>query len=118
MSVNIKRKGLGIPYWVSFKVLVLTNKALYGLVPVYRQDHLSARVPPSVLQLESQNLLILTGPKDARLAKMRTRAFLVAAPHWWNEMPKDMRALWDLLQFYKTCKMEFFSQAFDWDASI
>lgn len=55
------------------------------------------------------------GPKNIWLASTRAKAFLTVNPTWWNELPIEIRALEDILQFHKACKTELFNQDFSWD---
>lgn len=93
-----------VKYWVIFKVLTLTSKALSDQGP-YLQDLLFPCVPQRVLCSQDQYLLVILGPWDICLAS--TRAFL-------GHYEVEIRALWD--QFRRACKMEVFHQTFGWNA--
>ncbi|XP_060100566.1 uncharacterized protein LOC132575897 [Heteronotia binoei] len=104
---------LPITFRVQYKVLVITFKALYGLGPAYLRDRLSPHVPQRVLRSGSQNLLVIPGPKEARLKSTRDQAFSVTAPYCWNQLPEEVRALRDLGQCRRACKTALFRQAYN-----
>ena len=46
------------------------------------------------------------------LASTRARAFSALALAWWTALPNGIRALRELDQFRRACKMELFCQAY------
>ena len=103
---------LPVEFRIRFKVLVLTFKALSGFGPAYLRDRLSLYVPWRSLRSANKYLLVVPGPKEARLASTRARAFSVLAPAWWNALSMETRAQRDILSFHRACKTELFRQAF------
>lgn len=100
--------ALAIPsYWIWFKVLVLTFKALYSLRPTYLRDHLSSYMPHRALCSTIQHCLVIPDPKDALPALIRGRAFSALKPTWWDELPVKIQVLQALLHF---SKIELFHQ--------
>ena len=93
---------------IRFMVWVMTFKAVRGLDPAYLKERLPLYAPRRALRSSNANLLVVPGPREARLASTRARAFSVLAPTWWNELPEDLRALTELSQFCRACKMELF----------
>ena len=93
-------------------MLVLTFKALNGLGPLYLWDCLFPYSPQRALRSADQNLLRVPGPKKIKLASTRARAFSALAPAWWNALPSEIRARWELSQFRRACKTELFRQAY------
>ena len=69
---------------ITFKILLLTYKALYGLAPTYLSELLTLYKPPRCLRSEISNLLVV--PKY-RTKSYGERAFAVAAPTLWNKLP-------------------------------
>ena len=93
--------------------MVLTFKALNGLGPLYLRDHLFPYSPQRVLRSADQCLLRVPSAKEVKLASTRARAFSALAPAWWNALQYEIRALRELNQFHRACKMELFRQAYD-----
>lgn len=79
---------LPIEFRVRFKVLLLVFKSLNGLAPVYLSDLLKPHVPPCSLRSAEQ--LLLSVPKS-RLKYRGDRAFSIAAPMLWNNLPLQIR---------------------------
>ena len=104
---------LPVEFRIRFKVLVLTFKAIRGPGPTYLRDHLFPYIPRRTLCSSDANLLEIPNHQDIRLVSTRKRAFSALAPTWWNELPSEIRALTELSQFRKACKMTFFRQAFN-----
>ena len=79
---------LPVKYRVEFKVLLFVFKALHNLAPSYISDLLHLRSTPRVLR--SSNQLCLDVPRS-RLKFKGDRAFSVAAPKLWNNLPLFIR---------------------------
>ncbi len=76
---------LPIKFWIQFKVLVITYRALHGQVPAYIKDLLpfiTGRSPRS-----SDQVLFLVPP--SRLKPKGDRAFEFVAPKLWNTLPLE-----------------------------
>ena len=86
---------LPVDQQVIFKVLLLTHKALNNLIHVYIRELLVRHDPPR--QLRSSNKYLLQVPKTRFKSYMGggggggDRAFSVAAPSLWNELPQDIK---------------------------
>lgn len=79
---------LPVFYRIYFKILLLVCKALNGLTPKYLAEMLHPYVPTRALRSEDLSLLVV--PRTQ--LKMRgDRAFSVAAPKLWNELPLYIR---------------------------
>uniref|UniRef100_A0A803SMB9 Reverse transcriptase domain-containing protein n=1 Tax=Anolis carolinensis TaxID=28377 RepID=A0A803SMB9_ANOCA len=104
---------LPIEHRITFKVMVLTFKALHGPGPMYLRDRLTPYKPQRSLRSEDQDLLEVPSFKTLRLTATRRRAFSVVAPSLWNTLPPEVRALRDLLAFRRACKTHLFRQAFE-----
>uniref|UniRef100_A0A3P9J104 Reverse transcriptase domain-containing protein n=1 Tax=Oryzias latipes TaxID=8090 RepID=A0A3P9J104_ORYLA len=78
---------LPIKQRVSFKILLITFKALHNLAPPYISDLLHISIPSR--SLRSTSSLQLHVP-PARLATMGGRAFSRSAPQLWNSLPPDL----------------------------
>ncbi len=99
---------LPIKYRISYKILLLTYKALNGLAPAYLTSLLS-RYNPS-RSLRSQNSGLLVVPRIAKSTK--GRAFSYLAPKLWNSLPDNVRGSDTLSLFKSRLKTHLFSQAF------
>ena len=71
---------------IKFKILMLTFKALNGLV--YIQELISKYQPPRSLCSSSHSLL---ASKSYHLKSYGLRSFSVAAPELWNSLPLSIR---------------------------
>ena len=76
------------------------------------QDCLFHHSPQRALRSADQHLLRIPSPKEIKQASTRARAFSALTPAWWNALPSDIRALWELNQFLRACKTELFCQAY------
>uniref|UniRef100_A0A670IWM0 Reverse transcriptase domain-containing protein n=1 Tax=Podarcis muralis TaxID=64176 RepID=A0A670IWM0_PODMU len=110
--VLFKLHWLPVEYRVRFKVLLLTFKALHGLGPSYPRDRLSRYAPRRASRSTNSNTLVVPGPKEVRLASTKARAFSTLAPACWNTLPRETRALHDLISFRRACKTQLFHLAF------
>ncbi len=85
-------------------------KSLNGLAPPYISELLHPYMPTH--SLRSADQLLLNVPKTKR--KLRgDRAFAVAAPKLWNDLPLPIRQVSSLSLFKSTLKTYLFSLAFD-----
>ena len=94
---------------INFKILLTTYKALHNLAPPYLSDLLEDYEPPRTLRSSDAGLLTVYK------AKRRTwgdRAFSVAAPILWNELPKNIRDAPSLPTFKTALKTHLFRIAF------
>ena len=79
---------LPVKYRVTFKLLLLTYKALNGLSPKYISELIQYRPTPRSLRSAAHELLLQ--PKT--LTKTYgDRSFEAAAPRLWNKLPLELR---------------------------
>lgn len=79
---------LPVHFRVDFKILLFTYKCLNGLAPSYLSDLIHPYAPSRALRSADQLQLVV--PKTKR--KLRgDRAFSVAAPRLWNQLPLEIR---------------------------
>ena len=95
---------------ISFKVIVLTHRAIQGTAPKYLCDLLQCYVPQRNLRSSSQNLLLCS---KTRLKTFGDRAFMNSAPKLWNDLPPDIRAIDTECDFKKALKTYLFRSAFN-----
>uniref|UniRef100_A0A8C2FJX0 Reverse transcriptase domain-containing protein n=3 Tax=Cyprinus carpio TaxID=7962 RepID=A0A8C2FJX0_CYPCA len=100
---------LPIKFRISYKILLLTYKALNGLAPAYLTS-LLPRYNPS-RSLRSQNAGLLIVPRIAKSTK-GGRAFSHLAPKLWNSLPDNVRGSDTLPLFKSRLKTHLFGQAF------
>ncbi len=91
-----------------FKVLVY--KSLKGLAPSYLSDLIQPHDP--LRALRSADRLLLVVPRS-RLKSRVDRAFAVAAPKLWNNLPLYVRQAQTLAVFKCSLKTYFYTQAFN-----
>ncbi|XP_073702519.1 uncharacterized protein [Garra rufa] len=100
---------LPIRFRITYKILLLTYKALNGLAPAYLTS-LLLRYKPS-RSLRSQNSGLLVVPRIAKSTK-GGRAFSHLAPKLWNSLFDNVRGSDTLSMFKSRLKTHLFSQAF------
>ncbi|KAL0150403.1 hypothetical protein M9458_054220 [Cirrhinus mrigala] len=100
---------LPIRFRISYKIALLTYKALNSLAPAYLTS-LLPRYNPS-RSLRSQNSGLLVVPRIAKSTK-GGRAFSHLAPKLWNSLPDNVRGSDTLSLFKSRLKTHLFSQAF------
>ncbi|XP_043929396.1 uncharacterized protein LOC122803772 [Protopterus annectens] len=100
---------LPVFYRICFKILLLVFKALKGLTPIYLSEMLHPYVPTRALRSEDLSLLEVL---RSRLKTRGDRAFAVAAPKLWNELPLYIRQSSSVAVFKSNLKTYFYDLAF------
>ena len=107
-----KLHWLPIRECILFKILLITYKAVHGHAPNYIKELIKFKKPEKYnLRSNSDNLLL-------EIEKMKTyttlgdRAFQVAAPKLWNNLPFNIRSSLLLPSFKKALKTYLFREAF------
>ena len=95
---------------VIFKTFVLVFKALNNLAPCYIQELLCPYVPSRSLRSCDQNYLKTT---FTRSNTVQSRAFSVAAPRLWNNLPNNIRTAPSLNVFKTKLKTYLFNEFFN-----
>uniref|UniRef100_A0A669DR24 Reverse transcriptase domain-containing protein n=1 Tax=Oreochromis niloticus TaxID=8128 RepID=A0A669DR24_ORENI len=99
---------LPVYHRVHFKILMFVFKCLNGLAPTYLSELLHPYSPPR--SLRSADKLLLEVPRSKR--KLRgDRAFSIAAPNLWNNLPQHIREAPSLSTFKTHLKTHFYSLA-------
>ena len=101
---------LPIKQRISFKVLLLTYKALNSMAPKYISDFLSQYRPGRALRSSSKMLLRVPSYKFKTYG---SRSFSYMAPHLWNELPDSIRHSPSLATFKSRLKTYLFNEAFN-----
>ena len=89
---------LPIKQRITYKILLLTYKAMNGMAPKYIVDLLQRYTPTGQLRSSSNNLLKSYGD----------RSFHVAAPRLWNALPNSIKSIQSLNGFRNKIKTLLF----------
>ena len=100
---------LPIQYRIQFKILLLVYKSIHGEGPAYLASMLEEYRPSRHLRSAGQSRLV--EPRVHR--KYGERAFSVAGPRLWNELPPHIKRLKTVSSFKSALKTHFFSKAFN-----
>ena len=109
--VMINLHWLPVKFRITFKVNLLTFKALHGLAPAYLSDIVSFK-GDSNYNLRSNFSNLLARPAIRSAKTTGDRAFSVAAPFLWNSLPESLRAVSSVNIFKKQLKTYLFKQAY------
>ena len=101
---------LPIKFRVDYKILLFAYKSQHSAAPVYLSDLLSPYIPTRSLRSEQQ--LRLEQPR-VRSTRYGERAFSVAAPRLWNELPSDVKEAGTLEAFKSGLKTHLFKIAYN-----
>ena len=93
---------------ITYKIVLLSFKALTGTAPAYLSELLEWYTPTRTLRSASKHQLVIP---HAQLAHGR-RAFCCIAPTLWNELPEDLRAATKLTSFKTGLKTYLFGLAY------
>ena len=104
---------LPVHYHIIFKILLIAFKAIHGLAPEYISCLVCIR-SQGRYNLRSHEGIILDGlHTSCRTYKtLGDRAFAVAAPKLWNELPATIRNCVSIYSFKSGLKTHLFKQAF------
>ena len=95
---------------ITYKILLVTYKALNGQAPMYIRQLLSIRSSTRTLRSNSQ--ILLNVPK-CRLSTYGCRAFSFTAPFLWNNLPDNVRCASSIESFISLVKTLLFKEAYD-----
>ena len=101
---------LPIEQRVKYKVLLLCFKCMNNAGPAYLKELLIPYKPARTLRSSASNLL--TEPKSATVS-YGDRAFSVAGPKLWNQLPDNVRNCDSVNSFKSKLKTHLFREAFD-----
>jgi len=102
---------LRVPERVVFKVAVLTFKVLHGSAPEYLGPVVRFADLPGRQALRSADTNRLVVP-PFKLSTIGRRAFPVAGPQIWNDLPDDITSLHSLPAFRRKLKTYLFTRSF------
>ena len=95
---------------IKFKVILITFKAIDGLVPYYIQSLIKVKEKSSY-NLRSNDELAPPTLKSKKT--LGDRAFQVTAPTLWNKLPSVLRMKTSLKPFKAKLKTLLFKEAYD-----
>jgi len=98
---------LPVSHRITFKVLLLVFKCQNNITPRYLQDLIRPYQPTRTLRSTGQSLLHVPHIKES---SYRDRAFGVAGPRLWNELPIELRTVSSLHTFKSKLKTYLFKQ--------
>lgn len=99
---------LPVRHRISYKILVLVYQCIHKMAPVYLQELIQVYAPSR--HLRSANQLLLKVPRVRY--RSSERAFTVAGPALWNDLPVDVRQSSSLLTFKRRLKTHLFKTAY------
>jgi hypothetical protein len=94
---------------IVFKVLLITFKIINGYAPSYLSSLLESYIPKRALRSASKGLLKV--PRSAT-STYGDRAFSIATPKIWNNLPETIRQAGTINQFKSMVKTHLFKDAF------
>ena len=97
----IQLHWLPIEHRITFKIAMITFKALHGAVPNYITDLIKPYTSGRLLRFSNQ--LLLSTPKF-NLKTYGGRSFTIAAPSVWNTLPFELRSCNSLSSFESKLK--------------
>ena len=100
---------LPIKYYVQYKILLHTFKALNNQAPIYVTNMLQVYQPARTLRSQSSLTLVIPRIKSVTYGE---RCFYRAAPSLWNSLPYHIREAKTLNSFKSKLKTYFFSVHF------
>ena len=103
---------LPVKFRIDFKILLLTYKAINGLVPFYLKELINLKVPCKYKLRSDCDGLLLNTVKFKTLTTLGDRSFAVAAPQLWNSLPYAIRSSPSVASFKQTLKTFLFQKAF------
>ena len=99
---------LPVQQCIQFKILVFVFKSLNQLAPTYLCELIKPYEPSRNLHSSSSSNLSIRIPKT----NFGARAFSIAGPTLWNNLPRDLKLLSTLSEFKSSLKTHLFNEAF------
>ena len=106
----IQLHWLPIEQRITFKIAVITFKALHGSASDYITKLIKPYIPSR--SLRSSNKLLLFKPRF-NLKTYGGRSFTMATPSVWNTLPLELRSCCSLSSFKSKLKTLFFKASYD-----
>ena len=99
---------LPVGYRIVYKLMLFVYKALHNMTPDYITHLLQPYNPPRLLRSSNRSLLCEHRSKHS----WGDRAFSIAAPRLWNNLPVHIINSTSLTQFKKSLKTHLMNEAF------
>ena len=96
---------LPVSFRIEFKIMLITYKVLHDRTPIYIQELLQLHTPSRNLRSSNRNLLVRP---YFNLNSFGRRAFSVAAPELWNNLPENSKSANSVDDFKRKFKTFFF----------
>ena len=110
--VLIDLHWLPVRYRITYKVAVMTFKAVHDLAPSYIKELVKIK-PLAQYHLRSNSSVILVDPSIGYKKTLGDRSFTAAAPKVWNSLPDFIRNQNNFLSFKLALKTHLFRQAYN-----
>ena len=94
---------------ITYKLMLLTFRALHGLAPAYISDLLQPYTPARRLRSASNHDLSVPSSNT----RYGDRMFAVSAPRIWNTLPIELKSAQTLAAFKRLLKTHLFREAYD-----
>ena len=101
---------LPVSFRIEFKIMLITYKVLHDRAPIYIQELLQLYTPSRNLRSSNRNLLV---KPYFNLNSYGKRAFSVAAPELWNNLPEDITSANSIDDFKRKRKTFLFMRAYE-----
>ena len=99
---------LPVSFRIEFKIMLITYKVLHDRTPIYIQELLQLHTPSRNLRSSNRNLLV-----KPYLNSYGRRAFSVAAPELWNNLPENIKSANSIDDFKRKFKTFLFTRAYE-----
>ena len=93
-------------------ILLITYKAVHGNAPNYIKELINFKKSGKYNLRSNSDNLLLEIEKEKTYTTLGDRAFQVAAPKLWNNLPFNIRSSLSLPSFKKALKTHLFREAF------
>ena len=101
---------LPVSFCIEIKIMLITYKVLHDRAPIYIQKLLQLYTPSRNLRSSNRNLLV---KPYFNLNSYGKRAFSVAAPELWNNLPEDIKSANSIDDFKRKLKTFLFMRAYE-----
>ena len=99
-----KLHWLPVKQRVTYKIILLTFRALNGLAPIYIVDMLHRHRPTRALRSANNNDLQVPSTSS----RYGDRTFAASAPRLWNALPRVLKIATSLISFKRLLKTHLF----------
>ena len=104
-----KLHWLPVKQRVTYKIILLTFRALNGLAPIYIVDMLHRHRPTRALRSANNNDLQVPSTSS----RYGDRTFAASAPRLWNALPRELKIATSLISFKRLLKTHLFRIAYE-----